>query len=199
MQYLQKHLCLGLLILSLYPLESQSFIEDLQDILDVTYHFGEYIFGNEGDTHIDFNTNDPLEIPILRDKQKKVLNQIKTVTRDIDDMVDKQSHYNIAFRESTMNAFITTSQSLMLFMRIEHIKHRIDSMYRHMKRFERNLQTLESASLLYMAQWFVDPNTESVEHLLNLLHLELFGRHDDYRKSPSGLELLAKYYGVSKR
>lgn len=107
----------------------------------------------------------------------------------------------IAFTAATMNSVISNSQAVMLLIRLERIRHRIDSMYRHMKILERNMEKVDVTTLVHMANWFVNPNSDSVVHVLTLLHLELMGRSDDhgFRWDRSGLNLLVKYYHVSMK
>lgn len=99
-----------------------------------------------------------------------------------------------AFRETTLNSIISSSQAIMLFVRIEQIRLRIDSMYNHMVLLEQHLEQLEISTLLHMAKWFVNPNSESIGHLLNMLHMLLMGNGRD---RTSGLEIIGKYYQVS--
>lgn len=75
-------------LILVYTQKSQSIIEDIHDIIDVMYHLGEDIFdGDSGPKQ----KSDAIEFPLLRDKHKKVISQIKVVSQDIDKMVDKVS------------------------------------------------------------------------------------------------------------
>ncbi|XP_075157358.1 uncharacterized protein LOC142230603 [Haematobia irritans] len=186
-------------IFALKPLETQCILEDLYDVLDVTYNFGKYVFGNNEEKHLDVEISS-MELPILRDKEEKVMSQIKIVSQDIDNMVKKHSTLTVALMETTMNSLISSSQAIMLLHRIERIQHKVNSMYRHMKLLESDMDKLETSTLIYMAKWFVNPNSESVGHLLNILHMELRGRNDgnSYTKESNGLHTIVRFYDVSR-
>lgn len=83
-----------LVLCAIHPWESGCVIEDLQDIIDVTYNFGEYLLGCcVHQSQSEPTTHNQIELPWLRDKQKKVMSQIKVLSQDIDHMEDKVSRF----------------------------------------------------------------------------------------------------------
>lgn len=84
---------------------------------------------------------------------------------------------------------------MMLIHDIDTIRYRIDSMYRQMKMLNKFQYNLEISTILQVSNWFVSPNSHSINHLLNLLHLLLV---DQNNGGSNALKVLAKYYSVSE-
>ncbi|XP_046801826.1 uncharacterized protein LOC111680146 isoform X2 [Lucilia cuprina] len=177
-----KIFCVLFLILINSINKSEAFIEDLMDVIKLTEFLREI---SKSDVHL----------PILKNKERKVITKIKMLEKELEGLVEKHSHYISAYHDSTINSVMSNNQAMLLFHKIEFARHRIDSMYRQMLSFLKYQYDLEIVSILEMTKWFVSPNSNSVSNILNLLHLTLVDGKNPYM---SGLNVLERYYQASK-
>lgn len=77
---------------------------------------------------------------------------------------------------------------------------RISSRFQQMQQYEAYQDKLETATLLKFAEWTVAPNAYSVHHLMDRLHLMMFGSDDKSLGSPNSnvLEMMANSYQVKR-
>ncbi|KNC26413.1 hypothetical protein FF38_03341 [Lucilia cuprina] len=169
----------------------KAFIEDLMDVIKLTGNMEKYLFGTEFLQEI---SKSDVPLPILKNKERKVITKIKMLEKELEGLVEKHSHYISAYHDSTINSVMSNNQAMLLFHKIEFARHRIDSMYRQMLCFLKYQYDLEIVSILEMTKWFVSPNSNSVSNILNLLHLTLVDGKNPYM---SGLNVLERYYQVS--
>lgn len=74
---------------------------------------------------------------------------------------------------------------------------RITSRFQQMQQYELHQDKLENTTLLTFAEWTVSPNAYSVHHLMDRLHLTMFGPEDKANKSSTNmLDMLALSYEV---
>ncbi|XP_032594743.1 uncharacterized protein LOC6566309 isoform X1 [Drosophila grimshawi] len=178
MQLLQSyklHLLQLLLLTVIWrPTPTTAVIEDVLDVLHVV---------KEVTTGVlkawDIVQSSPLaasiEFPLMREKQRKVLQRLKEVSRHIDDTEAQHSQY-IALAIQSVNNFISNNVPLLSKMNdITDTMNRISSRYEQMQSYETHKDKLEISTLITFAEWTVSPNAYSVHHLMNRLHLTLLG------------------------
>ncbi|XP_060662544.1 uncharacterized protein LOC132795698 isoform X1 [Drosophila nasuta] len=172
MQILQLSLLLPLLLLTVSP--ATALIEDVLDVLHVV---------KEVTTGVlkawDIVQSSPLaaniEFPLMREKQRKVLQRLNEVSRQIDQSEETHSQY-VAMAIDSVNSFVGNNIQLSAKMNdISDTMNRISSRYQQMKSYEAFKDQLEMSTLIQFAEWTVTPNAHSVHHLMDRLHLTLLG------------------------
>lgn len=73
----------------------------------------------------------------------------------------------------------------------------ITTRFEEMNEYAMHQQNLENSTLLSFAEWTVSPNGFSVHHLMDRLHLTMFGSDDNFGSNI--FESLASSYGVNFR
>lgn len=69
---------------------------------------------------------------------------------------------------------------------------RISSRYQQMQKYEAYKDKLEMSTLITFAEWTVSPNAHSVHHLMDRLHIILFGTEDRANSSSGSSNLLSQ-------
>ncbi|KAL7744960.1 hypothetical protein ACLKA6_007231 [Drosophila palustris] len=205
---LQNRASLPLMLLLLVftfsqPTPTTAVIEDVLDVLHVV---------KEVTTGVlkawDIVQSSPLaaniELPLMREKQRKVLQRLKEVSRQIDQTEAQHSQY-VALAIDSVNNFISNNGPLFAKMNdITDTMNRISSRYQQMQSYEAHKDKLEMSTLVTFAEWTVTPNAHSVHHLMDRLHLTLLGNgngNESKLNSSSGnlLSQLAYNYEVTHK
>ena len=79
---------------------------------------------------------------------------------------------------------------------ISDIMNRITSRFQQMQKYEAHKDKLEMSTLITFAEWTVSPNTNSVHHMMDRMHLILLGQEDKENITTSMLDMLAQNYEV---
>ncbi|KAI8124340.1 hypothetical protein CVS40_5407 [Lucilia cuprina] len=129
-----------------------------------------------------------INFPLMREKQRKVLSRLK------------EHAEQVAWAQQSVNNFIEGNIQLLAKRNdITDTMNRITSRFQQMQQYELHQDKLEMSTLLTFAEWTVSPNAYSVHHLMDRLHLTMFGSDDKANKSGSNmLEMLALSYEASK-
>ncbi|KAI8124341.1 hypothetical protein CVS40_5407 [Lucilia cuprina] len=122
-----------------------------------------------------------INFPLMREKQRKVLSRLK------------EHAEQVAWAQQSVNNFIEGNIQLLAKRNdITDTMNRITSRFQQMQQYELHQDKLEMSTLLTFAEWTVSPNAYSVHHLMDRLHLTMFGSDDKANKSGSNmLEMLA--------
>ncbi|EDW06299.2 uncharacterized protein LOC6585004 isoform X1 [Drosophila mojavensis] len=180
-----------LLLLGGQPTPTEAVIEDVLDIIHIV---------KEVTTGVlkawDVVQSSPLaaniEFPLMREKQRKVLQRLKEVSRQIDETEAQHSQY-VALAIESVNNFISRNVPLMAKMNeISDTMNRISSRYQQMQNYETHKDKLEMSTLITFAEWTVSPNAYSVHHLMERLHLTLLGNGNDEKINSSSSNLLSQ-------
>ncbi|TDG40588.1 hypothetical protein AWZ03_012985 [Drosophila navojoa] len=180
-----------LLLLGGQPTPTEAVIEDVLDIIHIV---------KEVTTGVlkawDIVQSSPLaaniEFPLMREKQRKVLQRLKEVSRQIDETEAQHSQY-VALAIESVNNFISRNVPLMAKMNeISDTMNRISSRYQQMQNYETHKDKLEMSTLITFAEWTVSPNAHSVHHLMDRLHLTLLGNGNDEKLNSSSGNLLTQ-------
>ncbi|XP_030567504.1 uncharacterized protein LOC115767384 isoform X1 [Drosophila novamexicana] len=192
-------LLLLLLLIGGQPAPTAALIEDVLDIIHVV---------KEVTTGVlkawEIVQSSPLaasiEFPLMREKQRKVLQRLKMVSQQIDETEAQHAQY-VALAIESVNKFISHNVPLMTKMNeISDTMNRISSRYQQMQSYEAHKDKLEMSTLITFAEWTVSPNAHSVHHLMDRLHLTLLGNGNDEKLNSSSSNLLtqlASNYEVS--
>ncbi|XP_030378227.1 uncharacterized protein LOC115626861 isoform X2 [Scaptodrosophila lebanonensis] len=169
----------------------------LEDVLDIIHVIKEVTTGilKAWDVVQSSPLASKIEFPLMREKQRKVLERLKEVNRQIEKTEEKQSQYTSLAIES-VNDFIGTNVKLIAKMNeITDIMNRISSRYQQMTKYEAVKDKLEMVTLVTFAEWTVAPNAHSVHHLMDRLHLTLLGNTEKNNSSSGNLlaQLAANY------
>ncbi|XP_023032660.1 uncharacterized protein LOC6644823 isoform X1 [Drosophila willistoni] len=182
----------SLLFLS-QPAPTDAVIEDVLDVIHVV---------KEVTTGIlkawDIVQSSPLaaniEFPLMREKQRKVLQRLKEVSRQIDQTEQQHAEY-VALAIDSVTSYMNQNGPVIAKMNdITDTINRISSRYEQMKSYEPHQDKLEMATLIQFAEWTVSPNAHSVQHLMDRLHLTLLGGEDKINTSSNLLYQLASNY-----
>ncbi|KRF98860.1 uncharacterized protein Dwil_GK26765 [Drosophila willistoni] len=185
----------SLLFLS-QPAPTDAVIEDVLDVIHVV---------KEVTTGIlkawDIVQSSPLaaniEFPLMREKQRKVLQRLKEVSRQIDQTEQQHAEY-VALAIDSVTSYMNQNGPVIAKMNdITDTINRISSRYEQMKSYEPHQDKLEMATLIQFAEWTVSPNAHSVQHLMDRLHLTLLGGEDKINTSSNLLYQLASNYEVN--
>ncbi|XP_014085939.2 uncharacterized protein orion isoform X1 [Bactrocera oleae] len=138
-----------------------------------------------------------IEFPLMREKQRKVLQRLKDMSRQIDQTEQKYAQ-NVALAVESLTQFINQNLPLMSKMNdIQDTINRISSRFQQMQKYEAYQDKLEASTLVAFAEWTVSPNAHSVHHLMDRLHLILLGPEEKENTTTNVLSLLAKTYEES--
>ncbi|KAH8396025.1 hypothetical protein KR222_001909 [Zaprionus bogoriensis] len=177
MQLLQAKTCMALLLLctvSQLPTPTMALIEDVLDVIHVVNEVASTVF-KAWDVIQSSPLASSIELPLMREKQKKVLQRLKEVSRKIDETEEQHAHY-VALAIESVNNFVSSNLPLMSKMNdITDTMNRISSRYQQMQNYETHKDKLEMSTLIGFAEWTVSPNEHSVHHLMDRLHLTLLG------------------------
>lgn len=74
---------------------------------------------------------------------------------------------------------------------------RITSRFQQMQQYELHQDKLEQSTLVTFAEWTVSPNAYAVNHLMERLHLTIFGADDKKNKTSANmLDMMVQSYEV---
>ncbi|KAH8269843.1 hypothetical protein KR026_009197, partial [Drosophila bipectinata] len=192
-----------LLLVCHQPTPTSALIEDVLDIIHVVKEVTSGVL-----KAWDIVQSSPLaaniDFPLMREKQKKVLQRLKEVSRQIDQTEEQHAEY-VAMAIDSVTSYMHNNAPIMAKMNdIADTINRISSRYQQMQKYEAYKDKLEMSTLITFAEWTVSPNAHSVHHLMDRLHIILFG-NEDRANSSSGsssssnlLSQLATAYEVSK-
>ncbi|XP_017092961.2 uncharacterized protein orion isoform X1 [Drosophila bipectinata] len=192
-----------LLLVCHQPTPTSALIEDVLDIIHVVKEVTSGVL-----KAWDIVQSSPLaaniDFPLMREKQKKVLQRLKEVSRQIDQTEEQHAEY-VAMAIDSVTSYMHNNAPIMAKMNdIADTINRISSRYQQMQKYEAYKDKLEMSTLITFAEWTVSPNAHSVHHLMDRLHIILFG-NEDRGNSSSGsssssnlLSQLATAYEVSK-
>ncbi|XP_013108765.1 uncharacterized protein LOC106088028 isoform X1 [Stomoxys calcitrans] len=193
-------LTLLLAVLYLRPTPSTALIEDVLDVLHVVKEVTTAVL-KAWDVVKITTSNSDIDFPLMRDKQKKVLSRLREVSSQIIKTEDQHSEHIAAAIDSVNNFVESNLQLLAKRNEIADTMNRITSRFQQMQQYEQFEQKLETETLLKFAEWTVAPNAYSVHHLMDRLHLMMFGPDDKAALGSSGtniLEMMANSYEASK-
>ncbi|XP_054731039.1 uncharacterized protein LOC129239524 isoform X1 [Anastrepha obliqua] len=138
-----------------------------------------------------------IEFPLMREKQRKVLQRLKELGRQIDQTEQKYAQ-NVAVAVESVTEFMNQNVPLMTKMNdIHDTMNRISSRFQQMQKYEAHQHKLEESTLITFAEWTVSPNAYSVHHLMERLHLTLLGPEEKENTTTNMLSLLAQTYEES--
>ncbi|XP_055846635.1 uncharacterized protein LOC129912439 isoform X1 [Episyrphus balteatus] len=171
---------------------ANALIEDVIDVIHVTKEVATGIL-KTWDFVQQTSFGESVELPIIREKQKKVLRRMKELARKID-LSESRYANNIEWAIESINSFTKVNTRLELQMHeIDDIMNRIATRYNQMQRYEANQDKLEQTTLVTFAEWSVSPNAYAVNNLLEQLHLIFIGNEAESRTpSKSVLEMFAE-------
>uniref|UniRef100_A0A0K8V3H6 Uncharacterized protein n=1 Tax=Bactrocera latifrons TaxID=174628 RepID=A0A0K8V3H6_BACLA len=170
----------------------------IEDVLDVIYVVKEVTVGilKAWDIVQQSPIAQNIEFPLMREKQRKVLQRLKDMSRQIDQTEQKYAQ-NVALAVESLTEFINQNLPLMSKMNdIQDTINRISSRFQQMQKYEAHQDKLEASTLVAFAEWTVSPNAHSVHHLMDRLHLILFGPEEKENTTTNVLSLLAKTYEI---
>ncbi|XP_017851839.1 uncharacterized protein LOC108606329 isoform X1 [Drosophila busckii] len=181
------------------PTPSEAVIEDVLDIIHVVKEVTGGIL-----KAWDIVQSSPLaaniEFPLMREKQRKVLQRLKEVSRQIDQTEAQHAEY-VALAIESINTFLSSNVQLMAKMNdIQDTMNRISSRYQQMQNYEAHKDKLEVSTLITFAEWTVSPNAHSVHHLMDRLNIMLLGNEEkqlNFSSTNNLLSQLAHNYEVS--
>ncbi|KAH8281295.1 hypothetical protein KR018_008287 [Drosophila ironensis] len=184
-----------LLLLGQKATPTNALIEDVLDIIHVVKEVTSGVL-----KAWDIVQSSPLaaniDFPLMREKQKKVLTRLKEVSRQIDQTEEQHAEY-VALAIESVTSYMHHNAPIMAKMNdILDTINRISSRYQQMQKYEAYKDKLEMSTLITFAEWTVSPNAHSVHHLMDRLHLIMFGNDDKtYNSSNSNLlsQLVAAY------
>ncbi|XP_017056016.1 uncharacterized protein LOC108097935 isoform X1 [Drosophila ficusphila] len=199
MEFIKRGLPLLLAILVVFqPTQTEGLIEDVLDIIHVVKEVSSGIL-----KAWDIVQSSPLaaniDFPLMREKQKKVLQRLKEVSKQIDQTEDQHAQY-VAMAIESVTGFMHNNAPIMAKMNdISDTINRISSRYQQMQKYEAYKDKLEMSTLITFAEWTVSPNAHSVHHLMDRLHITLLGNEDRSSNATSSnlLQQLATAYEVS--
>ncbi|EDX02318.2 uncharacterized protein LOC6525374 isoform X1 [Drosophila yakuba] len=191
-------LLLATLVALQQPTQTDALIEDVLDIIHVVKEVTSGVL-----KAWDIVQSSPLaaniDFPLMREKQKKVLQRLKEVSKQIDHTEDQHAQY-VALAIESVTSFMHNNAPIMAKMNdISDTINRISSRYQQMQKYEAYKDKLEMSTLITFAEWTVTPNAHSVHHLMDRLHITLFGNEDRSSNTTSTnlLQQLATAYEVS--
>ncbi|XP_073830142.1 uncharacterized protein isoform X1 [Musca autumnalis] len=201
--HLKRH-CMGLMIflavLCGKPPPSAALIEDVLDVLHVVKEVTTAVLKAWDIVKISTSNSD-IDFPLMRDKQKKVLSRLREVSNQIIKTEDQHAE-QIALAIDSVNNFVEGNLQLLAKRNeISDTMNRISSRFQQMQKYETYQDKLEVDTLVKFAEWTVAPNAYSVHHLMDRLHLMMFGTEE---KNLSGatssniLDMMANSYQASK-
>ncbi|XP_046801825.1 uncharacterized protein LOC111680146 isoform X1 [Lucilia cuprina] len=194
--------CLGFMlfafILVTAPNTSSALIEDALDVFHVVKEVTMAVL-KAWDIVQTSSLGSKINFPLMREKQRKVLSRLKEVSKQIQ-QTEEQHAEQVAWAQQSVNNFIEGNIQLLAKRNdITDTMNRITSRFQQMQQYELHQDKLETSTLLTFAEWSVSPNAYSVHHLMDRLHLTMFGSDDKANKSGSNmLEMLALSYEASK-
>ncbi|KAH8332070.1 hypothetical protein KR067_011727, partial [Drosophila pandora] len=182
------------------PTPTSALIEDVLDIIHVVKEVTSGVL-----KAWDIVQSSPLaaniDFPLMREKQKKVLQRLKEVSRQIDQTEEQHAEY-VAMAIDSVTSYMHNNAAIMAKMNdIADTINRISSRYQQMQKYEAYKDKLEMSTLITFAEWTVSPNAHSVHHLMDRLHIILFGTEDRANSSSGSSNLLSQLataYEVSK-
>ncbi|XP_017139529.1 uncharacterized protein LOC108153940 isoform X1 [Drosophila miranda] len=183
-------LSLALLVTLQQPAPTTAVIEDVLDIIHVVKEVSTGIL-----KAWDIVQSSPLaaniDFPLMREKQRKVLQRLKEVTRQIDQTEEQHAEY-VALAIDTVTSHMNLNAPILAKMNdIGDTVNRISSRYQQMQKYEAHKDKLEMSTLVTFAEWTVSPNAHSVHHLMDRLHLTLFGSEEKANTTGTSSSLLA--------
>ncbi|XP_032580152.1 uncharacterized protein LOC6620262 isoform X1 [Drosophila sechellia] len=191
-------LLLATLVALEQPTQTDALIEDVLDIIHVVKEVTSGVL-----KAWDIVQSSPLaaniDFPLMREKQKKVLQRLKEVSKQIDNTEDQHAQY-VALAIESVTSFMHNNAPIMAKMNdISDTINRISSRYQQMQKYEAYKDKLEMSTLITFAEWTVSPNAHSVHHLMDRLNIILLGNEDRSSNSTSTnlLQQLATAYEVS--
>ncbi|XP_017113092.1 uncharacterized protein LOC108136442 isoform X1 [Drosophila elegans] len=191
-------LLLATLVALQQPTQTEGLIEDVLDIIHVVKEVTSGVL-----KAWDIVQSSPLaaniDFPLMREKQKKVLQRLKEVSKQIDHTEDQHAQY-VALAIESVTTFMHNNAPIMAKMNdISDTINRISSRYQQMQKYEAYKDKLEMSTLITFAEWTVTPNAHSVHHLMDRLHLTLLGSEDRTSNVTSSnlLQQLTTAYEVS--
>ncbi|KAH8317500.1 hypothetical protein KR074_007108, partial [Drosophila pseudoananassae] len=166
-----------LLLVCHQPTPTSGLIEDVLDIIHVVKEVTSGVL-----KAWDIVQSSPLaaniDFPLMREKQKKVLQRLKEVSRQIDQTEEQHAEY-VAMAIDSVTSYMHNNAPIMAKMNdIVDTINRISSRYQQMQKYEAYKDKLEMSTLITFAEWTVSPNAHSVHHLMDRLHITLFGNED---------------------
>ncbi|KAH8420530.1 hypothetical protein KR009_011112 [Drosophila setifemur] len=175
-------LILATLLVLHQPTPSNALIEDVLDIIHVIKEVSSGVL-----KAWDIVQASPLaaniDFPLMREKQKKVLQRLKEVSRQID-QTEQQHAEHVALAIDSITSYMQHNAPIMAKMNdISDTINRISSRYQQMQNYEAYKDKLEMSTLITFAEWTVSPNAHSVHHLMDRLHITLFGNGGEDRPS----------------
>ncbi|KAH8343078.1 hypothetical protein KR059_004741 [Drosophila kikkawai] len=171
------------------PTPAEALIEDVLDIIHVVKEVTSGVL-----KAWDIVQSSPLaaniDFPLMREKQKKVLQRLKEVSKQIDHTEEQHAQY-VALAIESVTSYMHNNAPIMAKMNdITDTINRISSRYQQMQNYEAHKDKLEMTTLITFAEWTVSPNAHSVHHLMDRLHITLLGSED--RANATSNNLLAQ-------
>ncbi|XP_017481311.1 PREDICTED: uncharacterized protein LOC108370494 isoform X1 [Rhagoletis zephyria] len=197
--YLPCHLSWLVVVFLLFfatPPPADAVIEDVLDIIHVVKEVTVGVL-KAWDIVQQSQIAQSIELPLMREKQRKVLKRLKEMSRQIDQAEQKYAE-NVALAVESVTAFMNSNAPLMAKMNdIHDTMNRISSRFQQMQKYEEYQDKLEASTLITFAEWTVSPNAHSVHHLMDRLHLILLGPEEKENTTANMLSMLAISYEES--
>ncbi|XP_036317793.1 uncharacterized protein LOC118732782 isoform X2 [Rhagoletis pomonella] len=194
--YLPCHLSWLVVVFLLFfatPPPADAVIEDVLDIIHVVKEVTVGVL-KAWDIVQQSQIAQSIELPLMREKQRKVLKRLKEMSRQIDQAEQKYAE-NVALAVESVTAFMNSNAPLMAKMNdIHDTMNRISSRFQQMQKYEEYQDKLEASTLITFAEWAVSPNAHSVHHLMDRLHLILLGPEEKENTTANMLSMLAISY-----
>ncbi|XP_004527138.1 uncharacterized protein LOC101457975 isoform X1 [Ceratitis capitata] len=184
-------------LLSATPPPANALIEDVLDVIHVVKEVTVGVL-KAWDIVQQSQMVKNIEFPLMREKQRKVLQRLKEMSRQIDQTEQKYAQ-NVALAVESISVFIHQNLPLMTKMNdIQDTMNRISSRFQQMQKYEAYKDKLEESTLIGFAEWTVSPNAHSVHHLMDRLNLMLYGPEEKENISTTNfLHSLATTYEES--
>lgn len=142
-------------------------------------------------------TND-IDLPFLKRKEKKILNKITEVSRQIE-LTETQLINSATWTIDSVNAYTKRNTKLELVLHeLADLMNRISAQSKMLKYYIEHQDELEQSTLETTAKWIISPNIGAVQGLLNRIHLLVAGSSDlQYLGKSSVLQMLSDELQVS--
>lgn len=185
----------GLVLLLTAP-TALGLIEDVIDVLRLTKEIISSVASTWNLVDQAPLTND-IDLPFLKRKEKKILNKITEVSRQIE-LTETQLISSASWSIDSINAYTKRNTKLELVLHeLVDLMNRIAAQARMLKYYTEHQDEVEQSTLETTAKWIISPNIGAVQGLLNRIHLLVVGSSDlQYFGKINVIEMLSDEFQV---
>ncbi|XP_068146560.1 uncharacterized protein [Drosophila tropicalis] len=116
-----------------------------------------------------------IELPILQDKQRKVMQRIDLVNQHITNLEKWQNEQNIMITENLTRIFEKQSLLSIRLQNVQTSTRAINYRYNQFEDYQNVKSKLEPTTLRRFAEKNVDPGSDSLDSMLQILYNDFFG------------------------